>query len=198
MALCLLIIVFLGSIFQGLDYKTKWNLRNYSIFVIFGILLIVAATFRPSFMPDYEPYLKAILYNTSERFEPSFYVIRDFWRFLGLNPYGTLMTYAFLGTTIMLYCIKRDSDFPWFSLALFVSIYFILGEMIQIRQAVATSILFVGVRYLYKRDILKYCICFLFAFFFHYSAIIMIPLLFISPYTRNLKFYFTLFKFRKY
>ncbi len=185
MALLLLLIVFGGACMKGLANQNKWSDRNYSLFCMFGLLLIVAATFRPSFMPDYKQYITEITTNTFSRLEPSFYIIRGFWQLIGLNPLGTLFTYALLGTSIMLICIKRDSKYFWFSLVLFVSVYFILGEMIQMRQAVAMSCFLYSIKYIIEKNLSKYILISIVAIMFHYSAIVMIFLYFLSPNIYN-------------
>lgn len=190
MSLLLLIIVFGGACIQGIANQNKLDEKNYSLFWIFGILLIAAATFRPSFMPDYKEYINLISNNGSERLEPSFYIIRGFWGLIGMNPIGTLLTYAFLGTALVLYAIKRDSNYYWFSLMLFVSIYFILGEMIQIRQAVATGCFLVGVKYIIEKDFQKYIFTCIIAIMFHYSAIVLLFLYTLSPHKGSKSRYF--------
>lgn len=185
MSLPIITGVFTMSLLMGLSMQTKWNIRNYSLYCILGIMLIVAATFRPAYMPDYESYVMALLRNTSGRMEPSFYIIKHFWKNLGLNPLGTFFTYAFIGTILIMYCIKRDSRYYWFSLCLFTSLYFILGEMIQIRQAVATGFMLLSIKYLFLKNYKIYFFLTLCAIIFHFSAVIMIPLYFLSSKSKH-------------
>lgn len=185
MSLFLLLIVFSICSVLGCCNNYKWKVENLYAYVLVGILLVVAATFRPTFMPDYESYVETITSNIgSERLEPSFYLLSFLGRISGTNPLGTFFLYALFGTGIMMYVVKRDSKFVWFSILLFISIYFILGEMIQIRQAVAISLVMFSIKYIYDKSLKKYLITTIAAVLFHYSAIIMLPLYYLSP-TRN-------------
>lgn len=189
MSLIILVFVFLGSMLQGISLQNKWTSPNFSLFCIFGILLIIAAVYRPVFMPDYDSYFNAIVLKTSDRMEPTFYLIRTFWNILDFNPTGTFTTYALIGTSLVLFTIKRDSRYYWFSLSLFISIYFILGEMIQIRQAVAAGFLLLSTKYICTKNPKIYFLLTSFAILFHYSAIIMIPLYFLSPISKRRLYY---------
>lgn len=72
------------------------------------------------------------------------------------------------------------SDYPIFSLFLFISISFL---DVPLRQVLATSFFIYSFKYILNENLKKYLICFLFAFMFHYSSIIMIPVYFLSRYS---------------
>ena len=188
MSLAILLLVFLVCDAMGCCNLRKWDLQNYFVYCVLGAGLIIAATFRPSFMPDYHQYIDNIMGGAgASRLEPAFRIITFVCGLFGVNPLGSLFVYALCGTSLMMYCIKRDSSYPWFSLMLFVSIYFILGEMIQIRQAVAIGFLLMSVKYIYEKDKGKFWLAFFGGICFHYSALAILPLYYLSPTKINKK-----------
>jgi hypothetical protein len=66
---------------------------------------------------------------------------------------------------------------------------FVLHELIQIRVGVASAIFLYSLSYLYKKNISAYLICILISTLFHYSAFLLIFLLFLNTKKINVFLY---------
>lgn len=66
------------------------------------------------------------------------------------------MIYAILGVTLKLIAIRRYSLLPIFSIFTYISMYFILHEMTQIRAGVATAIFLFALEDIKDRNLKGY------------------------------------------
>lgn len=90
-----------------------------------------------------------------------------------------LAIYATLAVSFNLYAIRRLSPNIWLSLFCYLTFFFIIHNVIQIRAGVATSIFLLSIAYIAeKKWWIFYPLC-VAAFLFHYSSIIMLPLFFL-------------------
>lgn len=183
------VVIFLlivGSSYIGKKVKSLVVLEP--IYWIFFLFLVIFATFRDSSMPDYGEYMNLFhsnYNNSSEDKEISFYYICSLAKFLSPfnGEYFFLFIYAVLGIGIKYYAIKKYSPHVVFSLCIWLSSFFILHDLIQIRAAVTSGLLLFFLPQIQKRKIIKAIIIFLIAFFFHYSAIVFLPIFFINSRT---------------
>jgi len=128
-------------------------------------------------------------------FEPSFHIIA----FLSYKIYSltnissttriVLIIYAFLAIIIKVFNIYKQSDYPYFSLYIYITLFLFLQEFTQIRAALATSIFLYSIPFLVNKSYTKYLLLIFIASFFHYSALIALPLLFIDNKKFNYTFY---------
>ncbi len=122
--------------------------------------------------------------------EPAFWVIKWFNDiFFNGNVRTFLLIYAILGVSIKFLAIKRLSKLPWLSAGVYLSSYFILDEMTQIRAGVATGFFLLSIPDIYNRNFTKFILKALLAFSFHYSAILMFPLYFLHPKKLNIAYF---------
>lgn len=191
MLICIFLILYILTVILSLRTIRSMKIIDLYMFLVLGIVLVFIACMRPSYMPDYENYEYAVKYG-SDRFEPMFYVIRKLTMIFTDSHYFLFFVYSFLGCLIMIYTIIRDSYRPWLSFLLWISVYFILHEMIQMRQAVAISIMIFSIKYIYIRDCKKYLLLWLIALSFHYSSIMFFPMYFLSSKKTYSKFYILL------
>lgn len=179
MIIILLTLFVLLSIVAFFPPEDKW--ARHLIFLFFGILLIVTAAFRGDGDFDYSGYVG--MFNRQDTFtiEPSFvlisYVIHQF---LGGNPIYLFVFYAFFGVSLKLVAIKQLTELWFLSLVLYLSNFFILHEMTQIRAGIASAILLLCIKPIYERDWKRFLLFTTLACFFHYSAVIIIPLWFLD------------------
>jgi hypothetical protein len=157
------------------------KLARHLTFFFFGTLLIVTAAFRGDGDFDYSGYVE--MFNRQDTFaiEPSFvlisYVIHQF---LGGNPIYLFIFYAFFGVSLKLVAIKQLTELWFLSLVVYLSNFFILHEMTQIRAGIASAILLLCIKPIYERDLKRFFILTTVACCFHYSAVIIIPLWFLN------------------
>lgn len=168
------------------------------IIIISSILLILIAGLRPigidSDSYNYASILHVPLYGFN------FTSIEPFvWLIIGLNRYlfsgneqAFFLMFALLGVTLKLYAIKRISLFPMLSIITYISLYFVLHEMIQIRVGVAAGIFLLSLPDIARRNLTGYLFKTTLACMFHYSAIIMLVVYFFRPNKINKYFYMAL------
>lgn len=149
--------------------------------LVIAFILIMLCVSRPDDMPDYQMY--RMIYgwggagNLNKDMEITFSVLVNiaptFLFFIGI--------YALFSVNAHIYAIFRNSPIIWISLLIYLSLYFVLHDMVQIRAAVATGILLISVRYIVERNLAVYLGLVVTAGMFHYSAMIFLPMYFI-PY----------------
>jgi hypothetical protein len=118
--------------------------------------------------------------------EPAFWIIKHFNDiFFSGDVHTFFLIFATLGISIKFLAIKKISKMPLLSVIVYLSIYFILHEMTQIRAGVAAGLFLLSIPDIYDRNFRKFIIKALLAISFHYSAIVMIPLYFLHPKKLN-------------
>lgn len=156
-------------------------------FFILGLLLFLLAGFRDgTTVKDYTSYVS--LYNDpSWDIEFSFSFISWIVRHFFFNHIVFLfLIYAFLGVILKLKAIEQLSTFIFFSILIYISHFYILHELTQIRVGVASGFFLLCIKPIYERNwrhFLLYSIC---AILFHYSAIIILPFWFIWNHKINI------------
>jgi hypothetical protein len=178
----LLISFLLALIFYNESKRiAKWN------YYVFGFFLICISGFRiGDVMPDYATYT-SLYFQISSVFntyliEPSFILIVELSNLIYRNePIVLFVIYAILGVSFKFLAIKKLSNFFFFSVFIYISNYFILHEMIQIRNGVASALILLSSAYAYNREKKKFIFLILSATFFHYFSLIFFFLWFLKP-----------------
>lgn len=132
-------------------------------------------------MADYKHYVTAFNHTFSERFEPTFYMIRYLALSLEWDYIGLFFIYAVLSISIKNYCITRMSDQIWLSYLIWISSSFILMDMITIRASVSSGLMLLAIKYRCDNSLLKSFMAIIVAALFHYSAAILLIIIFLSP-----------------
>jgi hypothetical protein len=166
-----------------------------------AVFLIIVAGFRTGDkMPDYQTYVglynQIISGNFSYFIEISFVYLVQFANFVWKDKAGVLIFfYAFLGIGIKLFSFNKLSKLYFLSVVIYISNYFILHEMIQIRAGVATGFILVSIQPLFERNKNQFFIFIFLATFFHYSSCCFFLLWFLKPKSFNKAFYLCLIPF---
>lgn len=160
---------------------------KHSLFLSIGIILIIVAAFRneADVVGDYSNYI--IMFNNSDfNTEPAFILISALiHNFLFSEVIYLFIFYAILGVTLKFIAIRQLTEFWFLSILIYVSYFFILHELTQIRAGVAASFLLLCIKPIYERN-LKYFLLFaILALSFHYSAILIFPLWFLGNKSRK-------------
>jgi len=85
--------------------------------------------------------------------------------------------------------IKRYSILPWFSIFLFITIFF-YNSLFVLRQNLAVAILLYSIPFIIERKLVKFLFYIGIAFLFHQTSLIFVLLYFIYPLKLNLKTFF--------
>jgi len=166
--------------------------KHSGLFLLFGIFLFLIAVFGAKHSVDYENYLN--MFNiidqmTVSSIEPSFIFITKLVRFLFDNVLFLFVVYALLGVYLKCKAIKNLSELWFLSLLIYLSNFFLLQEMVQIRVGVACGFMLLAIKPLFERDLKRFLCYALLAFLFHYSAILVFALWFLPTRSINRQFY---------
>ena len=177
--------------------KNKQLLINQKslILSIFALSLIFIAGFRTIGIDnDSLSYISILGVDISEANfidkEPFFWLINELNKFL-FNGYNQtfFLIFAIIGVSIKLYIIRKYSLHPILSVLTYISIFYILQEMTQIRAGVAIGIVFWAMHDLISKNNTGFLLKIIMATLFHYSAIVMIFIYFLSYTSIYRKFY---------
>ena len=169
----------------GILAFTKQKPQYHVYFIFLGILLAIHSGIRSS-DPDHAGYIYYYFHLKDAEVEPTFKIIVAFSKMIYKNePIIMFIIYAFIGVFLKMRAIAFLSHFLFLSLAIYVSEYYILHEMTQIRAGVAGGFLLLSIKPLYEKKWLQFFSCCVFAFLFHYSAIIMLALPLLNPQKIN-------------
>jgi len=171
--------------------------KNINIlFVVFlGYFLIILAGFRPlEFFMDTSEYIR-IMHDPEQilELEPTFWLINIINKFFfGGEDQILFLLYAIIGVGVKVYVINKNSLTPTLSLFTYVSMFYILQEMTQIRAGVAIGLTFWALQDIVYEKRKLFLIKILMAISFHYSAVVMLLMYFLSIKKINTLFYIVL------
>ncbi len=192
--LILFSLFFLISLTSIVFYKKEPSLI---ILISIGFLLILTAGLRGSRVDrDYENY--EMLYSNYKQIsillvEPTFVLVSSIVKNLFQNNIVFLfLIYAFMGVTVKFCAIKQLSQFCYLSVLIYLSNYFLLHEMTQIRGGVAAGFLLFCIKPIYDRNLLKFLFFLTLALCFHYSSIVFLPFYFLSSKKINVLLYLSI------
>lgn len=175
--LMLLSLIFDRSINENeLNYKKKMSLAY-----LMSFFLLVFAGFRDAehFM-DYENYIY-YFDGSNENVELSFVLISNFVKLFFSDTLFLFVIYAILGVSLKVYAFKIiNKDYIYLMLAMYLVNFYILQELTQIRVGVASAFLLLAIKPIYEKKLWQFLSLVFFAVFFHYSALILLPLYFLN------------------
>ena len=164
------------------------NQMEMLVYVVFVVIAVMLVGFRtPGVDADSLQYV-GVYYtmgsDKSELMEPSFALICSIAKFFD-DVQVLFLVYALLAIPLKAYSIFRLSHFKMLSLMIWVAHFFLLQDMTQIRVAVATAIFLYALFDLIEGKKKKYLLLCLVAVFFHYSALVLLPLAFLGVKKMN-------------
>ncbi|MEJ7587419.1 MAG: EpsG family protein [Ferruginibacter sp.] len=164
------------------------------IFIFTGLFLFAVAAFRPPALDrDYNSYIRLFNMNLvlGQAFvEPSFILLSNIiHHYLFGNPAFLFAIYAGIAVTCKFIAIRQLSDYAFLSILIYFSYSFILHDITQIRAGVSVGFVLLAIRPLYQRQGFKFLFFALLAIFFHYSALLVLPLWFLAPGQINTRLY---------
>lgn len=161
------------------DYIKRY--RSF-LYILMGFVMVLIAGLREIGLdPDSENYEYSFqhYYQSSEMgmVEPSFTLISAVLNVFTDNVHLLLLVYALLGVTIKLYAFKKNLQCIFVPLMLYISFYFVLHEMTQIRAGVVSALFLLAVYYIAKKEKRKALLLIIVGSFFHYSSLALLPTL---------------------
>ncbi len=175
-------------------FPTRIKSINRISSVLLVVILALFAAFRErKLVKDYEMYVQAwnrLDYEVNQ-IEVSFIFIRNVLRDdFGLAYISIFITYALLGVITKVLAVKKLSDFFYLSILIYISHFYILHELTQIRAGVAAGFILLAIIPLYKRNFKLFLLFITIAILFHYSAIMILPLWFLKSNSKVKFLYF--------
>ena len=161
------------------DYIKRY--RSF-LYILMGFVMVLIAGLREIGLdPDSENYEYSFqhYYQSSEMgmVEPSFTLISAVLNVFTDNVHFLFLVYAFLGVTIKLYAFKKNLQCIFVPMMLYISFYFVLHEMTQIRAGVVSALFLLAVYYIAKKEKRKALLLIIVGSFFHYSSLALLPIL---------------------
>ena len=160
--------------------------RNILTFIIGVSMFLVMGLRHYTVGSDIEHYLD--VYNNDNlwtasfinQFEFGYYGFLRVLKFIGIGNQGYIIIVSFIFSYSFSVFFKRYSSNILMSFYLYLTIGLFTVSMSAIRQSFAISIILFAVSLLLERKVVFYLIVVLIASTFHRSAIIMLPLVFLS------------------
>lgn len=154
-------------------------------YILLGVVMILIAGLREAgATPDSAAY-EDMYYGggkdlTDEIVEPSFILIRDFMQSFHFGINALFLVYALISIPLRLTAIWKISNLPLLTLSLYISYYYQLHDIVQIRCAVASALFMLALYYRLEYKIAYALLCIFAGFFFHFSAAVGLIIFFID------------------
>lgn len=178
--IAILVFVAVVAIFEDNLVKYKWH-----IYICVGVALVLMATFRvvgnDNDSLTYEYYF--LNYDdplTALAVEFSFVLFSYFLNNFTQDVHGLFFVYALLGVTLKLVAISKTSKSLFLPLFIYLSHFFVLHDMIQMRVSVATGLFLLAINPLCEKRKRTALLLIVTAVFFHYSSLALLAAFFIS------------------
>lgn len=157
------------------------------------ILIFLFLALRYDYGNDYSGYLEGFLkmnridvidyFDKDWHYEPGWILLCRLFKPFGF--FALTAALALFNCFVYYYFIKKyvPSDYYW--LAVFLYVFnpdFMLIHSSAMRQSIAISLFLFAIDYLYKKDVIRYCLCICLASLFHTSALILLPLFLLGLY----------------
>lgn len=165
-----------------------------TMFIVIGLILIFIAGFRGEGVDrDYNNYVEMFHQREFIVMEPSFVAVSMFIEAVfGDNPLFLFLIFAILGVSIKLIAIKKLTNLWFLSVLVYLSNFFILHEMTQIRAGIASSFLLLCIKPIYDRNLKLFLLFAILGISFHYSALVILPLWFLGNEPRRKWMFFSI------
>lgn len=190
-------IVFAAFGFIGLSgllaYLSDHKIVSKFLYVLVACVLIAICGFREIGSDQdsvaYLSYFNMSDYAMSQVAEPTFMLISTISRAISAERgiVILLLVYAVIGVTIKFYAIHALTELRWLSVLTYFSSYFLLHEFTQIRAAVASGLVLLSIKFIAERKPGLFLTAIAGASLFHYSALLVLPLYFITTGTWSKK-----------
>lgn len=170
-----LVLVFFTTLLLSY-YEEQLSKRTALIlYVAVGVALVLLAGLREvGSTPDTEAYedmftgkYEAI---TEAITEPSFLIISDILNNMSLGINSLFFTYAIISISIHLSAFRKFSKLPFMTLAIYISFYYMMHDLVQIRAGVASGLFIWAMYFLYEGRRKLSVLFVIIGIFFHYSA----------------------------
>lgn len=106
--------------------------------------------------------------------EPLFKILNQIIIFFNGSSQWVFVVCSLLFSYFTYSQVFRDSPYPWISISLLLGMTYFFISLNTVRQMVGVAILLYSIRFIEKKQLLKFLLCVLIATGFHYSCIVFI------------------------
>lgn len=163
--------------------KSKYKIEYHSWVIVFFLISLIiglrydVGTDFMNYIDLFQRYQNDLNINLTEY---GFQFMNKAIIYLGLNYWVSFLISAILINFLIFKLIKEESQLFFLSVIILFKTGFIFMQTNQIRQSIAIAFVFYGSKYIFRNNFKRYILCCLFAMSFHFSAVIMIPIYYIS------------------
>lgn len=161
-------------------------LGKYSkyVYVAIGVVFVLYSGFREVGMDlDSENYQYKFFNQQTDlldTIELSYEILCDIMRPIFDDVHSIFLLYAMMGVGIKMFAVRRLTTLYFAPLLIYFGNYYILHDMTQIRAGVASAFLLLSLRPLAEGKRWHAFACYVAALVFHYSSVVMMPLLLLN------------------
>ena len=184
---CILLLVCALAMIE--ERLRKYNL---AVYITLGIVLILFAGLREiGFDKDSENY-EIYFYHYDDpgmelTVEYSFrFLSRIFYSLFG-DVRSIFLFYALVGVSLKMFALRRLSEFWFLPICVYISYFYIVHDLTQIRASVVSGLTLLAIPYICERKRKTALAILLAGCLFHYSAIALLPILFLSSADMDMK-----------
>ena len=174
MVISLVLVFLLSMVSSFFDERIGERQKIFLYFLIGSSLILIAGLREVGSTPDTYEY-EEMFYGKNtfieETTEPTFLFISSVLKNFSLGVNALFLTYAFISIVVHLPILWKLSRLPLVTLTIYISYYFMMQEMVQMRAGVAAGFLLWAIyNYVEKKKAMAFG-CILLAISFHFSAI---------------------------
>lgn len=176
----------------------KINLNPIAVYLLFIALILtaLASVLSSSYSMDsmqYKNYFSLIASGDYVNVEVSFYIVSFISGLLFKSVVPVFVFYALVSIFVKIFIINKYSPYPFLSIIVFCSYYFLVQESNMIRIGLASSFFMLACFSYFNKNYLSYFSLSLIAVFLHYSCFVVLFLPLIVSRSVRLGFYRSLF-----
>ncbi|MCL1950264.1 MAG: EpsG family protein [Turicibacter sp.] len=176
-------LVFLGAVSSFLPPLKKYR-SNVSMYLVAILALFAGLRYWIGF--DFDNYFNMFRDTPTIRglftywhvlgVERGYFILNSVIKTMGMQVNGVLVVMAVATLIILMKSFQKYTPYPLMALLLYVSRFFFVRDMGQIRASLAAAIVLFSLRYLQKRETWKFFLTIFIAFLFHRIALVGILL----------------------
>lgn len=194
------ITIFLFLITSLLSYIESY-LGKYKIpiyYALGAVMVLCAALREVGIDPDSEAYESTFLSDADsemgDRVEFSFILISNIVHLFSNDVHVLFLVYAAIAISLKFIAFRQISEHTFLPVVVYIGYFYIFHEMMQIRSGVMAGFFLLALKPICEKQRLRAFLLLLAGLFFHYSALVLFPLIFMSnkPMTIRSRFLWAL------
>ncbi len=191
MGIAVIVVFLFVAIVCYIEDKLPLEQKKKLFYFVGMVLIIMPAIREVGLDPDSENYEK-VFHNyldekSVEHMEYSYILLSQIFSIFTSDVHILFLFYAIFGVTLKMAAIKKCSEMWFLPLLIYISYTYLLHEFTQIRTGIMSGLFLLAIRPIVERKYLPAIILIAIGVFFHTSALMLLPLLFLSNEEMNIK-----------